>query len=141
MLVAEGKLDADNTSQSAIANIDKSNFIQTNQEFFTNFLNHGFLLLNATLVLQENMPPHKDAKAWYPFIQEVIQFLLQKRPHIQFILFGRIANDIDPLISGKDVKQLYAEHPYNLSFITNPDVLSFFEQLHMLKYHQIAVPS
>ena len=141
MLVAEGKLDAGDTSQTAIASIDKSNYVQTNREFFTNFLTHGFLLLNATPVLQENNPPHKDAKAWHPFIQEIIQFLLQQRPHIQFILFGRIANDIDPLITGKDVKKLYAEHPYNLTFITNPEVLSFFEQLHMLKYNQIAVPS
>src|SRR3990167_8101133 len=133
MLVADGRLDANHTGQHDIASLDKSMYIKTNQEFFTNFLNHGFLLLNASPVLQEDQPPQKDAKAWYPFIEEILQFLLANRPQVFFILFGRIANDIDPLLQRNPVKKLYAEHPYNLSFITNPEVLAFFKQLHLLK--------
>ena len=76
LLVADEKLDAAQTTQEAIARLDKSTFVQTNQAFFTNFLQHGFLLLNASPVLQENQPPQKDAKAWHPFIKEVLEFLL-----------------------------------------------------------------
>ncbi len=133
LLVAEGKLDAAHTGQENIAALDKSSYVKTNHEFFTNFLNHGFLLLNATPVLQTDQPPHKDAREWHPFIEELLNCLLEKRPQVTFILFGRIANDIEPLFAGRPIKKLHAEHPYNLSFITNPDVLAFFKQLQLLK--------
>lgn len=132
LLIAEGKLDPANSSQENIAGIDKSNYVTTNQAFFNNFLHEGFLLLNATPVLQDHQPPQKDAKAWLPFVAEVLNFLLSRRPSVHFILFGKIANAINPLIIDTSVHKLYAEHPYNLSFITNPDVLSFFGQLRLL---------
>lgn len=134
LLVAEGKLDAKHTGQDHIASIDKTSYVKTNHEFFNNFLKHGFLLLNATPVLQPEQPPQKDARAWHPFVSELLDYLLEKRPDVTFILFGRIANDLDPLFAGRAIKKLYAEHPYNISFITNPDVLAFFKQLSLLKY-------
>lgn len=133
LLLAENKLRSAHMTQNEIANIDKSIFVTTNQAFFNNFLQHGFLLLNAALVLQPHQVPHKDAKAWRPFLQIVLNFLLQQRPNVQFILFGRIAGEIDPLIADKHAKKLVAEHPYNLSFITNPTVLSFFKQFQLLR--------
>lgn len=133
LLVAEGKLDAAHTGQENIAGIDKSTYVTTNEAFFNNFLQEGFLLLNATPVLQDHQPPQKDAKAWYPFVTEVLNFLLSAQPNVQFILFGKIANAINPLINKSSIKKLYAEHPYNLSFITNPEVLSFFSQLRLLQ--------
>lgn len=133
LLVAEGQLDAKQTSQDEIAKIDKSAYVKTNQDFFGNLLNHGFLLMNASPVLHDQRPPQIDAKAWHPFIQEVINCVLEMRPQATFILFGKIANKIDPLLTGRSTKKLYAEHPYNLSFITNPEVLSFFKQLKLLK--------
>lgn len=131
LLVAEGALDQHNAGQEAIAELDKSALIQTNDAFFTGLLKHGFLLLNATPVLQSG-PPQKDARAWAPFTQEVLACLLEQRPAIKFILLGRIANTIDDLIQ-PPVEKLYAEHPYNLSFITNPKVLDFFRPLHLLR--------
>ncbi|HTM63484.1 MAG TPA: uracil-DNA glycosylase [Gammaproteobacteria bacterium] len=135
LLVADGKLDAVRTGQQEIANIDKNEYVKTNQEFFHNFLKKGFLLLNASPVLQESQTPQKDAKAWLPFVKELLNCLLEKRPQVTFLLFGRIANEIDPLFAGRPVNKLYAEHPYNLTFITNPEVLSFFKQLNLLKNH------
>jgi uracil-DNA glycosylase len=131
LLVADHALAPDKTGQEAIANLDKTKFVQTNTEFFQNFLNHGFLLLNATLVLQPTAV-RKDAIAWQPFIKEVLTFLFQKRPHVKLILLGSIANIIDKLIEHPEIKRLYAEHPYNISFINNPDVLAFFKPLHLL---------
>lgn len=132
LLLADGLLDQSNTSQEAIALLNKSHLIQTNDELFTNLLRHGFLLLNATPVLQAHAP-QKDARAWYPFTQEVLDCLLQQRPQVTFLLLGRIANTIDGLLKHPHLNKLYAEHPYNISFITNPDVISFFKPLHLLQ--------
>lgn len=133
LLIAEGALDKNHAGQEEIAQLNKQSFVQTNDEFFTNLIQHGFLLLNATPVLQSHAP-QKDARAWLPFISEILDCLLQKRPHVQFILLGRIANTIDQLLSPHpEVARLYAEHPYNLSFIGNPEVIAFFKSLHVLK--------
>src|SRR3989338_9603487 len=50
LLIAEGMLKPENTTQLAISKLDKHSLIQTNQELFQHLLKHGFLLLNATLV-------------------------------------------------------------------------------------------
>lgn len=135
LLIAEGALTPNHCGQEDIAKLDKSNYVQTSNEFFHNLLDHGFLLLNATPVLQEHAP-QKDARAWQPFTQELLSCLLQNRPQVKFILLGRIANTIDQLIDMAHLdaqpSKLYAEHPYNISFITNPDVIAFFKSLHLI---------
>jgi uracil-DNA glycosylase len=131
LLVANGALSPYHTSQTDILRIDKSHLIKTNQELFTNFLQKGFLLLNTSLVLQSTAV-RKDAIAWLPFLQQVLQFLQHKRPQIKLILFGNIASAIDKLIGQQHVDKFYAEHPYNISFIHNPLVLDFFRPLGLL---------
>ena len=131
LLVADGMLDAAQTSQAEIAKLNKEQLVKTGSELFQNFIQRGFLLLNASLVLQPT-EVRKDALAWRPFIQHVLDFLFQKRPSVCLILFGNIANMIDTLIAEYPVKKLYAEHPYNLSFIHNSDVIQFFSSLHLL---------
>lgn len=135
LLVASGRLDPMHTSQTDIANIDKANLIQTNDKLFENFIEHGFLLLNATPVLQPRKvsTPKKDARAWYPFTQELLRCLLETRPQVEFILLGNIANTIDALITKPGINKLYAEHPYNHSFITNKKVLNFFRPFGLLE--------
>jgi uracil-DNA glycosylase len=132
LLVAEGLLKPETTTQDEIIKLDKTLFVKTNQALFTNFLNHGFLLLNASLVLRPTAVK-KDAIAWQPFLQHVLHFLLQKKTRVQFILFGQIANIIDQLIDLPSTGKLQAEHPYNISFINNPKVLDFFRPLHLLR--------
>jgi uracil-DNA glycosylase len=131
LLVAEGLLSPNNTSQQAIANLNKHAFIQHNDELFSQLLQRGFLLLNASLVLQPTAVK-KDAKAWQPFLKHVLSFLFQQRPAVELILLGNIANDIDKLIAHPDIKRLYAEHPYNLSFINNTKVLDFFRPFQLI---------
>ncbi len=132
LLIAEGLISKNNSGQDEIAKVNKDALVQTNTEFFNNLLRHGFLLLNATPVLQSGAP-HKDARAWYPFTKELLDCLLLKRPHVKFILFGRIAGMIDNLISHPHLEKIYAEHPYNISFITNDKVIAFFRPLHLLR--------
>lgn len=132
MLVAEGLLNPEQTTQDNIINLDKHFLIKTNHQLFNHFIQHGFLLLNATLVLNDSNVK-KDAIAWHPFLKHILHFLLKNKPEIKLILFGQIANTIDKLIQIPNTNKLYAEHPYNLSFISNPKVLDFFRPLHLLK--------
>jgi uracil-DNA glycosylase len=135
LLIADGALN-NTATQEAIATINKTSLVKTNHEFFTNFIHHGFLLLNATPVLQAGGQPQKDARAWRPFLAHVLSYLMQHRPNVQFILFGRIANEIEQFIPATANHRLYAEHPYNLSFITNQDVIGFFRPLKLLMRHK-----
>ena len=132
LLVAEGLLDPSQTGQEAIAKVNKENLVKTNYEFFSNLLAHGFLMLNATPVLQPEQV-RSDARAWRPFINQIMLFLLQKRPDAQLLLFGNVANEIDQLITQPGIKKVYAEHPYNISFIHNPEIIAFFKPLHLLR--------
>lgn len=133
LLIAEGCLDSGQTGQEDIAKLDKSRLIQSSDELFGNLLRHGFLLLNATPVLQPG-PPQKDARAWHPFINELLDCLIEKHPEITFVLFGRIANMLEQFLSHHHgLKKICAEHPYNVSFITNRDVIAFFRPLHLLR--------
>lgn len=132
LLVADGALKPADTSQHAITQINKSHYVQTNASFFQNLINHGFLLLNATPVLQAG-PPQKDAKAWHPFTASIVHCLLKNRPKAKFILLGKIANSILPLLENASPSVLTAEHPYNLSFIQNREVIGFFKPLHLLR--------
>ena len=132
LLIAEGKLTPPHTTQADIAKLDKQQLVQTNQELFQNFLNHGFLLLNATPILQADQV-RKDAVTWQPFIAHVLNFLFENHPSVELILFGNIANLIDKLVADHPVKRLYAEHPYNISFIQNAEVIDFFKPLHLLR--------
>lgn len=132
LLIAEEMIDPNLIGQAEIAQIDKSSLLQTNDALFNRLLQRGFLLLNATPILQSG-PPQKDARAWQPFTRELLTCLLHYRPEVTLILFGNIAKTIDSLLPGQTVKKLYAEHPYNLSFISNPQVLDFFRPLHLLR--------
>ncbi len=131
LLITEGKLEPEHTSQYDITCIDKSNLVTTNQALFNNFLLHGFLLLNATLVLQKDRVK-QDAKAWQPFVEHILQFVVNHNPSVHLLLLGNIANTIDKFTHSLNVKKLYAEHPYNLSFISNPDIIAYFKPMHLL---------
>lgn len=131
LLVAEGKLIANKTTQDEIAALNKSSLIKTNADLFNNLLEHGFLLLNATLVLQDGSP-QKDARAWQPFTMSILNHLLIHRPQAKFILLGNIAKQIEPLLPEPSAHKLIAEHPYNISFINNHEVIKFFQPLHLL---------
>jgi uracil-DNA glycosylase len=138
LLVARGDLQAENCSQAAIAALDKSAYWQTAEQFFSFLVKKkGFLLLNASLVYsKEKVLFH--ARQWQPFMHHLLLQLTECKPSIQLILLGRIAKQVpqSSLFSG-----LQAEHPYNLSFITNPAVLDFFRPLDLLSCHEKAIHS
>lgn len=126
LLVARGDLSLD-LSQNAIAALETSRYVQTAPQLFQGMLQKGFLLLNASLVFTQGRVPY-HARQWRPFIHAVLCHLA-KSSSVELILLGRIAQVFrdTSLFTG-----LLAEHPYNISFITQPDVLAFFKPLDLL---------
>jgi uracil-DNA glycosylase len=131
LLIAQGALTTKDTSQKAIANLNKKKYVQTLSELFTNFQQHGFLLLNASLVLSSNKVNY-DAKFWQVFLDTLLQRVKIHRPHCQLILLGQIAKKVENMKSAQTFSQLCAEHPYNVSFISNPAILNFFKPFNLL---------
>lgn len=134
LLVARGDLSSD-TSQEAIAQLDKSSYQQTAQQLFEALLQRGFLLLNASLVYSKGKI-NVHARHWRPFIESILHQLAEynRKEHaqpVQLILFGRIAQQIP---ESNVFKTLIAEHPYNLSFIHNTLVQNFFKPLDLLHH-------
>ncbi len=129
LLFTRGDL-TDDFSQDAIARLDKSNHVQTVAQLFGAFIKQGFLLLNACLVYSEGQIPY-HARHWQPFMRCLFSQLAECRPDIQLILFGRIAASFQDtmLLTG-----LIAEHPYNISFITNDKVNDFFRPMDLLSH-------
>lgn len=127
LLFARGDLTTD-FSQDAIAQLDKSNYVPTAKALFKGFMTRGFLLLNASLVYKEGEVPY-HARQWRPFIHSLLTSLSTHHPSLSLVLFGRIAEQI-PATGLKPA--LVAEHPYNISFITNPKVIEFFKPLDLL---------
>lgn len=131
LLIADGTLQSQETSQPSIAAIDKSHYVQSIDDLFKNFLQHGFLLLNASLVLSDHSV-RKNAKAWHPFINKLLEQLATCKPEITLLLFGKIAEDINRIPVARCFKQYVAEHPYNISFIHNSKMQCLFKPMHLL---------
>jgi len=127
LLVARGDLQK-NVSQAAIAALDKRFFHQTASELFAAIVEQGFLLLNASLVYRAGEVTH-HAKQWLPFMQSILQQVAENKPEVRVLTLGRIAQK---LTQKCPLPVLRAEHPYNISFIHNPEVLDFFRPLELL---------
>jgi uracil-DNA glycosylase len=137
-------LSEDNASGDAIAHVSLkaraigSTFIQTLTELQANLTRHGFLLLNATLVYRPNVPPLKDANAWRPFLQTVLEALVEhaEEKHVSpptLVLWGKIAEQLSALGATSRFPSAVSEHPYNLSFIGNRTMQDLFGPLHLLQ--------
>ncbi|OGV28944.1 MAG: uracil-DNA glycosylase [Legionellales bacterium RIFCSPHIGHO2_12_FULL_35_11] len=127
LLYIRGDL-SNNFSKEAIANINKKSFIQTIPELFQRMLQHGFLLLNASLIYSPGKVLY-HAKQWRPFIDELLTQIYLYNPEVEVILLGRISNIFANMQFHKTIQ---AEHPYNVSFITNEIVNNFFRPFSLL---------
>ena len=128
LLHARGDLQND-FSQGAISSLDKSIYVPTAEALFGAFLEKGFLLLNASLVYSKGQIP-KHAKNFRPFMSSLLKQLADINPLLQLVLLGKMANLVPEATL---FSRFVAEHPYNISFITNQQVLHFFYPLDLLK--------
>ncbi len=136
-LLAEGWLKPDKEgkiTQQNIAHLDKSNLIQTIREFFDNLHRRGFLMFNVTPVLHHSRSPNTESRYWSSFIDCLLCEIKQVQPQLPtLVLWGKIARHINNLPAAEGFPSLVGEHPYNLSFINNPDMLNLFAQLRILQ--------
>jgi uracil-DNA glycosylase len=144
LLVATGQLAADNTSGDALAGIaaqalaNPDSTIQTLAELQRNLTTQGFLLLNASLVFRHHVAPVKDAKAWKPFLDTVLNGLANaaRERHASLptlVLWGKIAEQLHALPVVAQFPQAAAEHPYNLSFIQHQGMQQLFRPMQLLR--------
>jgi uracil-DNA glycosylase len=141
LMVAEGWLQSGATGGEFVAPVavramhSGSGVIQTLPELQQNLTDRGFLLLNAALVFRPHVPPMKEARAWRPLLEMVLQALADrpgKSPPL-LVLWGRIAQWLEDLPALSRFPKSVAEHPYNLSFIQNQAMQSLFEPMHLLR--------
>ena len=135
-LLAEGYIVPDlqgKISQTSIAALDKTGMVQTMGELFQALQNNGFLMLNATPVLHPERKPSLEAKYWHGFLLRLLEGLATSLDQpVTLVLWGKIAESIEPLAVTGRYHKLVSEHPYNLSFIQNPTMLSLFRELKLL---------
>jgi len=143
-LLAEGLLDKDDEgklAQSTIAAIDKRGLIKTLDEFFANLQQAGFLMLNATPVLHPARKPVLEARHWQAFLEQLLLSMAQQSDtRITLLLWGKIAQQLEAMPSSQHYDKLVCEHPYNLSFIDNPQMLRLFADLAPLQQPQASAP-
>lgn len=135
LLHARGDLKTD-FSQHAIARLDHSLYHPTADALFRAWIAKGFLLLNATLVYRKGEVAY-HARQWRPFMITLLQTLKEVKPTLQLILLGRFAQSLPET---HHFSSLIAEHPYQLSFITNPTVIQFFKPLALLDAYDRPYP-
>jgi uracil-DNA glycosylase len=136
-LLAEGFIEADSEgkiSQASIAKIDKSGLIQTMAELFQALEARGFLMLNATPVLHSERKPVLEASYWKDFPGRLLELLSSssKQP-VTLVLWGKIAQTIELMDLSANYQVLKSEHPYNLSFIQNREMLGLFREISILR--------
>lgn len=130
-LVARGDLREDDVSPEAISFLDKSKFINNIWQLKDNFEKNGVLLLNTALVFTDKKSCAFHAKEWEDFILDVVNKLDNKK--VKLILFGSFAQNLYKNNQSLQKFDAFAcEHPYNISFITNKDVLNFFRPMDLL---------
>jgi len=130
LLICEGKLEFHDTSKEAIAKLDRSEYIQSMNQFKDNFEKNGVLLLNTALIFTSKEDSKKHVKLWKPFVISLLRQI--KEENIKLILFGSLAKDIDKLDVSECFGKFYCEHPYNVSFILNKNVQKLFGQMKLL---------
>ena len=136
-LLAEGLLAQDETGkipQPRIAATDKTKLIRTMAELFDNLHGAGLLMLNATPVLHPDRKPAQEARFWQGFLDRLLAAIAAAAPQPPtLVLWGKIAQVVEAAPASNAFPKLVAEHPYNVSFIDNPDMQRLFAELAILQ--------
>jgi len=143
LLVSAGHLQQERTAGDALVEVavkaqaPGAPLIQTLMQLQHNLTNNGFLLLNASLAFRVEVLPAKEARSWQPLLEAVLVSLAQQNDALSqklptLVLWGKIALQIEPMRVAQPFPKVIAEHPYNLSFITNRAMQSLFGPMHLL---------
>jgi len=130
-LLARGDLEKDDTSQEAIAKVDKTPLINSIEELRGNFEKNGVLLLNTALIFTDKKSSVKHVKAWRPFMASLLEALEDDAPKL--ILFGSHAKELKKKLPLEKFETIEVEHPYNHTFIHNAKALELFGPMQLLE--------
>ena len=107
--------------------------MQNLAELFANLQAAGFLMFNATPVLHPRRKPAVEARYWHAFLERLLAGIADDGyPAPTLVLWGKIAKLVAGLPASRHFPRLVCEHPYNLSFIDNPDMRRLFAGLRLL---------
>ncbi|ADV45448.1 uracil-DNA glycosylase [Nitratifractor salsuginis DSM 16511] len=129
-LVARGSLDPRDTSQEAIAALDKTLLVSQMRELRENFERSGVLLLNMALLFTSKEESRRHIRAWRAFIEKLLEGFEAYGPTL--ILFGAHAREVQKLKSARGLPQVALEHPYNHTFIVNEKAWELFGPMDLL---------
>lgn len=130
-LKAEGFLSQD-VSQKAIASLEKDRLISSIMDLKNNFEKEGILLLNRALIFTKKEDTKLHVKMFKPFMQTFLKALKDKP--LELILFGNEAKNIERLLpKNHNFTLIKSMHPYNVSFINDNEVISYFACKKLLK--------
>ena len=131
LLLQRANLNSNDVSQEAISHVDKTALISTVDALRVNFEKNGVLLLNTALIFTDKKSSLKHVKAWRPFMQTLLEGLEQQNPTL--ILFGTHAKALEKQFNLEKFEAITIEHPYNQSFITNPNAHKVFGSMNLLE--------
>jgi len=130
-LIASGDLSPEDTSQAAIASVDKRNKIETIRQLRENFEKNGVLLLNTALIFTDKQSSPKHIRAWRPFMVSLLHAMQAQKPTL--ILFGTHAKALKKALPIETFPTIEMEHPYNHTFINNADAQALFGPMALLE--------
>ncbi len=132
-LVADGRLNAVDTSQSAIAALDKGDLIDSMDALRRNFERNGVLLLNTALLFTAKEDSKYHIKIWRGFVETLLRGMAVYDPSL--ILFGTHAKTIEKIPATDGMTRIALEHPYNHTFVTNSTAHDLFGPMELFKKH------
>lgn len=130
-LLARGDLEKNDTTQEAIAKVDKTLLINSIEALRVNFEKNGVLLLNTALIFTDKKASPRHIKAWRPFVASLLEALEADAPKL--ILFGSHAKELKKKLPLEKFETIELEHPYNHTFIHNAKALALFGPMRLLE--------
>jgi uracil-DNA glycosylase len=134
-LVADGRLDPADTSQEAIAALEKGDLISTMEELRRNFESAGVLLLNTALVFRSKEESKAQIRAWQGFVFRLLEGMASYGPTL--ILFGTHAKAVRRIPGAEPLGTVALEHPYNHTFIHNAEAHRLFGPMRLLRKRSV----
>ncbi len=111
-----------------IAKVNKTPFIDSIIDLRDNFEKNGIMLLNIVPIFTTKEDTKKHLKEWVKFTQIFLSQI--EDSNIELILFGQLAKTIHKF--DLNFKTHSFEHPYNISFIKNNEVIKLFKPMKLL---------
>lgn len=81
----------------------------------TNWAKQGVFLLNTTLTVQQNVPMSHANKGWETFTYNIIKALCEGKDFLVFVLWGKHAQQFEPLVKQYGHAVIASVHPSPLS--------------------------